>query len=62
MAGFRYHVDGTLRWPGGYGSYWSSTVNGGSSRSLVFFYSGSANAYMLDSYRAYGFSVRCLKD
>jgi uncharacterized protein (TIGR02145 family) len=59
MAGSRNHDDGTLSYAGSYGYYWSSTVDGSYSRSLYF---SSGNAIMYRSGRAYGFSVRCLKD
>jgi len=59
VAGYRYHSGGTLSGAGGDGYYWSSTVDGSYARSL-FFSSGSAG--MGSSYRAVGFSVRCLKD
>jgi hypothetical protein len=59
VAGDRDDSVGSLNSVGTYGSYWSSAVNGVFSRSLYFYSSG---AYMFDSSRAYGFSVRCLKD
>jgi uncharacterized protein (TIGR02145 family) len=58
-AGRRDIFDGTLDLAGSRGTYWSSTVDGGYSRGLGF-YSGGAN--MGYSNRAYGDSVRCLKD
>jgi hypothetical protein len=59
MAGFRSRSDGSLGNVGTYGFYWSSSVSGTYSRFLVF---SSSDAYMNGVYRAYGFSVRCLKD
>lgn len=59
VAGNRFNSDGSLSNVGSYGSYWSSTVFGTYSRFLHF---TSSNADMLSSRRAYGFSVRCLKD
>ncbi|OQX00501.1 hypothetical protein BWK69_01250, partial [Candidatus Parcubacteria bacterium A4] len=59
VAGNRNYGDGSLNDVGSYGSYWSSTVDGAYSRTLVF-YSGSAGMYS-DS-RALGLTVRCLKD
>jgi hypothetical protein len=53
------HVDGSLLNVGVYGYCWSSTVSGTYSRYLFFF---SSSAYMSDVIRAFGFSVRCLKD
>ncbi|MFH1191136.1 MAG: hypothetical protein V1670_02960 [Candidatus Omnitrophota bacterium] len=41
------------------GTYWSSTVSGTDSRYLYF---DSSDAYFYTSLRAYGCSVRCLKD
>ena len=59
VAGIRNYSDGTLINVGSSGYYWSSTVNGAYARNLVFF---SSNAFMSSDYRAFGFSVRCLKD
>ena len=59
MAGSRYFSSGSLSSVGTSGYYWSSTVSGASSRLLGF---SSSNAFMYDYFRAYGFSVRCLKD
>lgn len=58
-AGYRDLYDGTLYDAGSFGYYWSSTVNGSNSRYL-FFYGGNANMY--SNGRAYGYSVRCIKD
>jgi len=59
VAGNRSFIDGSLFDVGSRGRYWSSTVGGADSRALYF---GSSNANMSSSRRAYGFSVRCLKD
>jgi uncharacterized protein (TIGR02145 family) len=59
VAGIRYRSNGSLGSVGSYGYYWSSTVDGTRSR-LLYFYSSSADVYRY--YRAYGLSVRCLKD
>jgi len=59
VAGYRLRSDGTLYDVGSYGFYWSSTVSGTSARLLDFLSSG---ALMYSGNRAYGFSVRCLKD
>ncbi|MEN8122857.1 MAG: FISUMP domain-containing protein [Bacteroidota bacterium] len=59
VAGYRSYGSGSLINVGGSGSYWSSTVDGTSSRSLFFH---SSNAYMSSNNRASGLSVRCLKD
>lgn len=58
-AGFRHYIDGTLLGAGSYGYYWSSTVEDSYSRDL-FFISGLAD--MESNFRAFGFSVRCIKD
>ncbi len=59
VAGRRSGSDGSLGLVGSYGYYWSCTVDVSYSRHLRF--SGSY-AGMLSSYRATGYSVRCLKD
>lgn len=58
-AGYRFYYYGTLYNAGSGGYYWSSTVNGSYSRYL-YFYSLNANMYLYE--RAFGFSVRCLRD
>ncbi len=59
VAGRRYNFNGSLRSVGSNGDYWSSTVGGSYSQGLYF---SSSNADAYASYRAYGYSVRCLKD
>ncbi len=59
VAGYRNYSDGSLGLVGSYGYYWSSTLSGAYSRRLFF---GSSGASMNLNYRAYGCSVRCLKD
>jgi uncharacterized protein (TIGR02145 family) len=59
VAGHRNDSSGSLYGVGSYGFYWSSTVVGTSSRRLNF---NSSNAFMTSDYRAFGFSVRCIKD
>ena len=59
VGGLRYYSSGSLGSVGSGGDYWSSTVYGISARSLYFY---SSNADMNSHYRAYGFSVRCIKD
>jgi hypothetical protein len=59
VAGRREYGDGSLYFAGTNGYYWSSTVIGVTSQGLGF---SSSDAYMNGGYRAYGFSVRCLKD
>jgi hypothetical protein len=59
MAGYRHYSVGSLGGVGSRGDYWSSSVSGADARKLYFI---SSTASMSTSYRAYGFSVRCLKD
>ncbi|MEY3049519.1 MAG: hypothetical protein RL365_1557, partial [Bacteroidota bacterium] len=59
LAGYRSGNNGTLLNGGAYGSYWSSTVSVTSSRYLDF---ASSSAYMGGLNRAYGLTVRCLKN
>ncbi|MDO5976708.1 FISUMP domain-containing protein [Flavivirga jejuensis] len=59
VAGYRRSSSGSLYNVGSYGLYWSSTVSGTNASTLYFL---SSDAYMNSYGRAYGFSVRCLKD
>ncbi len=59
VAGFRARDSGSLVSVGTSGGCWSSTVSSTNSRYLYFL---SSTAVMDFSYRAFGFSVRCLKD
>lgn len=59
VAGNRLYSNGTLVNVGSFGGYWSSTVGGTDSRRLYF---DSSFARMYSNYRAYGFSVRLIKD
>ena len=59
VAGYRSASDGSLDDVGTFGYYWGSTVSGTRSRRLGF---SSSNATMNSLYRAFGTSVRCLKD
>ena len=59
VAGNRNNSNGSLNNVGSNGNYWSSTVDGTRSRSLYFY---SSHAGMYSDGRAYGISVRCLKD
>jgi hypothetical protein len=59
MSGYRSNSAGSLSSVGTFGFCWSSTVGGTSSRYLFF---NSGDADMNTTNRAYGFSVRCLKD
>ncbi|MDA3912026.1 MAG: FISUMP domain-containing protein [Bacteroidales bacterium] len=59
VAGYRDNGNGSLYDVGSFGGYWSSTVSGTNSRSLIF---NSSTASMFSFYRAYGNSMRCIKD
>lgn len=59
VAGNREGISGTLGDVSSYGNYWSSTVSGTNSRHLFF---SIFNTSMGTTPRAYGYSVRCIKD
>ena len=59
VAGYRIDSHGSLNSVGSRGYYWSSTFSSNYSRYL-YFRSNTARMYGLS--RAYGFSVRCIKD
>jgi hypothetical protein len=59
LAGNRNYSNGSLYNVGSLGYYWSATVDGTYSQFLYFY---STDAYMRSLSRAYGFSVRCLKE
>ena len=59
VAGLRSSSNGALIDVGSYGYYWSSAIDGPGSRYLLF---GSSVASLFSYFRAFGFSVRCLKD
>jgi hypothetical protein len=59
MPGIRDASDGSLDAVGIFGKYWSSTVSPNYSRS---FHLGGNSGYITSNGRAYGYSVRCLKD
>jgi uncharacterized protein (TIGR02145 family) len=59
MAGYRSNSDGLMVDIGTYSIYWSSTINSGKSQSLDF---GNSSAILGINNRAYGFSVRCIKN
>ncbi len=58
-GGFRRYVNGAIVDAGNLGEYWSSTVSGDNSHYLHF---SDSNALTPHIGRAYGFSVRCIKD
>jgi uncharacterized protein (TIGR02145 family) len=57
-AGYR-RDEGSAGFRGGYGYYWSSTP-GGDNASYLFF--GTGNAFTSSNTRAYGLSVRCVRE
>ena len=59
LAGLRLYSDGSLNVVSVYGYYWSSTIDGTISRRLNF---TNGNASVYSNNRAYGFSVRCIKE
>jgi uncharacterized protein (TIGR02145 family) len=60
MAGRRSGSSGSLSGADSRGDYWSSSVSGSSAQRLYF---DSTDALVsITSYRAFGYSVRCLKD
>jgi len=59
LAGVRGYNIGSLANVGSNGVYWSSTVDGTYSQGLYF---SSGVAVMVKYYRAYGFSLRCIKE
>lgn len=59
VAGNRNFSSGSLNDVGSFGLYWSHSVSGTYSQFLRFY---SSSAFMLSYPRAYGFSVRCIKD
>ena len=59
VAGHRYLLTGSLGDAGSSVDYWSSTVNGELARGM---HINSSNAGMRGSRRAFGYSVRCIKD
>jgi uncharacterized protein (TIGR02145 family) len=60
VAGRRYYDAGALGNVSSFGIYWSSTVYGSDLRVLYFLDSSASTYYSY--YRAYGNSVRCIKD
>ena len=58
-AGYRYYNDGSAHGRAGIGNYWSSSPRGSLAYTLGFL---SGGAYMDDERRAYGYSVRCVRD
>ena len=62
-AGLRSNFSGELAYASSYGYYWSSSPNYGGNHSAGYLHFYSGSVYPLNSnYRAYGFSVRCVRD
>ena len=62
-AGLRGYNSGELAYASSYGYYWSSSPNYGGNHNAGYLHFYSGNVYPLNSnYRAYGFSVRCVRD
>jgi len=59
-VGYRNSSDGTLETVGTYGLYWSGTGQIGTIAYTLYFSSGSA--FLGESLKTYGFSVRCVKE
>lgn len=59
VPGWRSYFDGTLGMTGSMGIYWSSTVEGSNARYLEI---GKSHANLNATFRAFGLSVRCIKD
>jgi hypothetical protein len=55
-----YLSDGSLSYRGSYGSYWSSTQNSATNGWFLFISSNASAMY--GNSKAYGFSVRCVRD
>lgn len=62
IAGVHFSTDGSLKNVGTNGYYWSSSVDGNDSRYTRYLYFTSISATMGSNNRAFGFSVRCIKD
>jgi hypothetical protein len=59
-TGYRHNINGAQDGTGGNGYYWSSSINGTNAYRLTL---GGSYFYPDDSsYRAYGFSVRCVRE
>jgi hypothetical protein len=61
MAGLRSGATGSISSVGTFGDYWSGTFSSNSALSNVLYFMGN-NAGALTDYRAFGLSVRCIKD
>jgi uncharacterized protein (TIGR02145 family) len=59
VAGSRQNATGAINFAGGNGNYWSSSTSGSDSQDLGF---GSSFSGIYPATRAYGLSVRCIKN
>ena len=62
LAGARYSPNGAPNAVGEEGRYWSSTANTNTSSKYLYFSERNTGASVSDRDRAFGYSVRCLKD
>ena len=61
-AGYHDYSSGSLRGKRSGGNYWSSSANGSSNARSVYFSSSDNSGTNGSYFRAYGISVRCIKD
>jgi uncharacterized protein (TIGR02145 family) len=61
-AGSRNYSSGSLEDVGSFGCYWSSTIQVSTYSIFLHFKSSSDIAFTSNYYRAFGYSVRCIKD
>jgi hypothetical protein len=61
MAGLRYYSNGLVDEEGVYGNYWSSTIAANTASSSLRFYSSGVLGGLAKA-RAFGYSVRCIKN
>ncbi|MCD4735800.1 MAG: PKD domain-containing protein [Bacteroidales bacterium] len=59
IAGYRYYYNGSLNGVGSDGTYWSSSISGTDANYITI---GSSDSYVTNLYRAFGLSVRCIKE
>ena len=59
-AGYLYQNDGSLSYRGSYGYYWSSNQYDASYSHFLYFGVGASGMYY--DLKAYGFSIRCVRD
>jgi uncharacterized protein (TIGR02145 family) len=61
LAGTRYY-DGTFYGLGYYPYFWSSTEDGATNAVFLYLYDNVSNVDLNNTYKEFGFSVRCVKD